>query len=181
MASKETIFGIASKYGVTPKALLHANGMTAKSVLSIGKMLRVPDGKLCHAKPAPAQVKSAPVQPSATTTSTPATSTSAPAIPAKSTSIPAPSAPLADPGHDPGKDYVDGMLRENSFLRGPNKKTIQTQGGAQLFFQKGTTVKLINNAGDWIEVEGPAVYKADKLLVDVSGTSKGWIRVIRLR
>lgn len=225
VGSKETIYGIAKKYGVTQKALLDANGMTNKDTLAIGKMLIVPDGKACtHTVTSgetlfsigraynvavadiqkannlkgstitPGQILTIPIagggattvtpKPAAPTATkptpavTPATPKPAAPTPAKPTPTTTPATPTSttpspDPGHDPNKDYSTGTLREDSFLRKSDHKTILTADGAKLFFKTGDTVQLISAAGDWVEVEGQA-YKKSKPPV-AAGTNKGWI------
>lgn len=149
----DTLYGIAKKYGVTVDELKAANKLTT-NVIHGGDVLVIPTkAKATTPKPPAPLPKPAPP----TTTGTPAIATSS-------------------VGHDPGKDWSDGVLREDSFLRKSDKTTIQTSGTAQLMFLKSAAVTLKRTSGTWVEVEGPVRAKEPGKSPVAAGTGTGWIQ-----
>lgn len=61
-----------------------------------------------------------------------------------------------DAGHEPGKDYTKGTLREKSLLRKADKTTILLSGTNKLFFEKNAEACSISATDGWVEVEGEA-------------------------
>lgn len=170
--AKDTLYSIAKAHGVSVADIQKANGMTGTDI-AMGQTLTIPmaGGTPAPAKP-PATPAATPAKPPATPAVTPASPPATPA-PTKPAATPAPASTSTDSGHDPGKDYASGVMREDSFLRKSDKATYQVSGGVRLFFQTGDTVTLKASSADWIEVEGP-VFKAGKPAV-AAGTGKGWI------
>ncbi|MEA2561994.1 MAG: hypothetical protein QOH06_3498 [Acidobacteriota bacterium] len=152
--ANETLFAIAKKYGVTVEELRKANGMDKKDSLALGKVLTVPDGKACVTAPA------VPATPAA------ATPAAAPAA--------TPAAPELEAGHEAGKDYSSGTLRERATLHESDKKKTKKSAKKEMFFEKGDTVSLISSDKDWVEVKGTA-FVLDKKTSTSVGEQSGWI------
>ena len=109
------------------------------------------------------------------------TATKPVAAPPAPTAAPAPAPPVAtsatpalEAGHEAGKDYASGTLRERTTLREADKKKTKKSGKQEMFFEKGDTVTLVSSDKNWIEVKGTA-YVLDKKTVTSAGEQTGWI------
>lgn len=152
----DTLYGIATKFGVTVATLKAANGLTSNTI-AVGQVLKIPSAAATPSPPAPTPTKpAAPPTPAPTVAMTPILST-------------------ASVGHEPTKDWTSGVVREDSFLRNSDLTTKQTSGTAKLVFLKGAAVTLKGSNKEWVEVEGPVHKKEPGKAAVAAGTGTGWI------
>lgn len=156
----DTLFSISQAHGVSVADIQAANGMK-DTVINPGDVLKIPSASggstTAPAKSAPAAKPAAKAPAGGATPATPA--------PAVATGFEA--------GHEPGKDYSSGTLRERTKLLQSDKKKVKKSGSKELFFQAGATVTLKSTSGKFVEVEGEAF--TDQKKPTSAGTHSGWI------
>ncbi|HET9227500.1 MAG TPA: LysM peptidoglycan-binding domain-containing protein, partial [Thermoanaerobaculia bacterium] len=160
----DTLYSIATAHGVSVADIQSANGKT-DTVINPGDVLKIPSSTGGGTAPAPA--KGTPKAPAAKPpAASPAAKAPAPAA------APATGTPL-EAGHEAGRDYSSGTLRERKNLRQSDKSKFKKSGRQSMFFEAGATVTLKSSDGKWVEVEGEAFVDLKKP-VSV-GTETGWI------